>query len=583
MEQVKTFCKRYRLLFLAAAYLGLFALGVMYLRVPVGIPPEGDDKLTLNGWMYDLHRMPFWQFLLQDLQSRLRYFTFQEVRFFPFHYPSAVDLLFYGSLTSYRLYIIAFTAAAAFLVSRVVKRLGGGNALALAAFAMALALAPIYNEGMYSYYAVPQRALFWGMAAWLCLFPWQRAGHKRWAVAAALLAFISCGTYEIGYTFAVLALPVWCLREHSLRRGLRRTAPVLSGMGVALVFHLISGHGSGGGNSLTLNLPEMARVTVQQMAASIPFLSPYLQQQDCGTISGGDKIWPLLLGLAAGLLLCFVVPRRVKGKMLGGIVALGFALWFLPALLLSASARYQVPEAITWKWGYIPAAASSIGMALCLGALVALLASACRKLPNVLSVLLRLVLTAALGLALCANGAYTRGCVRTHHAENLAKYQFFARSIEAGLADAVQPGDLILCNENVWDTNTAAETNFFRRFTGRNLNAQMLGIPVPEDVSGTVYAYQTYRGYGGYDLAWCGPLQAGSTELMDTVQIYVQSAYVPDNAVIKYKVRLPDGTEEARAICLLDCTQTPRDVNGDYLATVEDTSILNEKLMIWDG
>ena len=50
-----------------------------------------------------------------------------------------------------------------------------------------------------------------------------------------------------------------------------------------------------------------------------------------------------------------------------------------------------------------------------------------------------------------------------------------------------------------------------------------------------------------------------------------------------YKVRLADGTEEARAICLLDCTQTPRDANGDYLATVEDSGIVNAKLMIWDG
>ena len=71
--------------------------------------------------------------------------------------------------------------------------------------------------------------------------------------------------------------------------------------------------------------------------------------------------------------------------------------------------------------------------------------------------------------------------------------------------------------------------------------------------------------------------------ILSAEKVYVQSAYVPDNAVIKYKVRLADGTEEARAICLLDCTQTPRDRNGDYLATVEDTSIVNAKLMIWDG
>ena len=155
MEQVRTFCRRYRRLLMAAAYLLIFAVGVLYLRVTISIPPEGDDKLTLNKWLFDLHRMPYAQFLLQDLQGRLRYFTLQEPRFFPFHYPNAVALLFYGSLSSYRLYIIAFTGAAAFLVSRVVRRFGSGDALALAGFTLALAAAPIWNEGMYSYYAVP--------------------------------------------------------------------------------------------------------------------------------------------------------------------------------------------------------------------------------------------------------------------------------------------------------------------------------------------------------------------------------------------------------------------------------------------
>ena len=215
-------------------------------------------------------------------------------------------------------------------------------------------------------------------------------------------------------------------------------------------------------------------------------------------------------------------------------------------------------------------------------ALLALLAGLCCKLPKVLSVVSRLALTAALAVGLCLNGGYLRGVVRTHHAENLAAYQFFVRTIEAGLADAVQSDDLILCNENVWDSNADAETAFFSRFTGRALHAQVLWTENPA-TDGDAYAYQTYRNYGGYDLAWCGRLQSADSDLMDGVQVYVQSAYVPDNAVIKYKVRLADGTEEARAICLLDCTQTPRDRNGDYLATVEDTSIVNAKLMIWDG
>ena len=228
MEQVKSFCRRYRRLLLAAAYLAIFAVGVLYLRVTVNIPPEGDDKLTLNLWLYDFQRMPFWQYALQDLQGRLRYFTLQEVRFFPFHYPNAVDLLFYTSLTHYRLYIIAWTGAAAFAVSRVAARLGSGDALALGSFALALAAAPIWNEGMYSYYAVPQRALFWAMTAWLCLFAWQGTRHRRWAVLGAVLSFIACGTYEIGYVFALLALVVWLLRRRSVKNALLDTAPALA-------------------------------------------------------------------------------------------------------------------------------------------------------------------------------------------------------------------------------------------------------------------------------------------------------------------------------------------------------------------
>lgn len=62
MEQVRTFCRRYRRLLMAAAYLLIFAVGVLYLRVTISIPPEGDDKLTLNKWLFDLHRMPYARF-----------------------------------------------------------------------------------------------------------------------------------------------------------------------------------------------------------------------------------------------------------------------------------------------------------------------------------------------------------------------------------------------------------------------------------------------------------------------------------------------------------------------------------------
>ena len=37
MEQVKSFCRRYRRLLLAAAYLAIFAVGVLYLRLCCGV------------------------------------------------------------------------------------------------------------------------------------------------------------------------------------------------------------------------------------------------------------------------------------------------------------------------------------------------------------------------------------------------------------------------------------------------------------------------------------------------------------------------------------------------------------------
>ena len=39
----------------------------------------------------------------------------------------------------------------------------------------------------------------------------------------------------------------------------------------------------------------------------------------------------------------------------------------------------------------------------------------------------------------------------------------------------------------------------------------------------------------------------------------------------------------AASACLLDCDRTERNEKGDYIATVEDSSILNAKVMIWDG
>ena len=73
--------------------------------------------------------------------------------------------------------------------------------------------------------------------------------------------------------FAALAFVVWCLRARSVKAGLFNTAPALGGMGVALIFHMLCGRSGGTGNEVSLDIPQVLRVLVQQMAASIPGLN----------------------------------------------------------------------------------------------------------------------------------------------------------------------------------------------------------------------------------------------------------------------------------------------------------------------
>ena len=65
----------------------------------------------------------------------------------------------------------------------------------------------------------------------------------------------------------------------------------------------------------------------------------------------------------AGAAVCLALAAYFMAPLVMGILHIGMV---YPAALLALSARYQQPEAITWKWGYIPAAASSVGLGLLL-------------------------------------------------------------------------------------------------------------------------------------------------------------------------------------------------------------------------
>ncbi len=83
----------------------------------------------------------------------------------PFITRNAVDLLFYTSFRD--------APPASSSPDRAAACCRRGGQRRCWRYALALAAPPSGNEGTYSYYAVPQRALLWAMTAWLCLFVWQ--------------------------------------------------------------------------------------------------------------------------------------------------------------------------------------------------------------------------------------------------------------------------------------------------------------------------------------------------------------------------------------------------------------------------
>ena len=72
---------------------------------------------------------------------------------------------------------------------------------------------------------------------------------------------------------------------------------------------------------------------------------------------------------------------------------------------------------------------------------------------------------------------------------------------------------------------------------------------------------------------------------MDGVQVYVQTPMFRQTTLC-HQVQSPSGRWHRGSPRHLPAglhPDPPRDRNGDYLATVELTSIVNAKLAIWDG
>lgn len=404
---------------------------------------------------------------------------------------------------------------------------------------------------------------------------------------AALFTFISCGTYEIGYTFLLL-WGLWALLLHdrfwdAVCTGL----PLLGGELAALFFYRwnqLNVTDVYEGTALSLIPGKILLTTLQQMSGSFPLNeplaagAPWPQQW-----SAGDFIWPLVLALI-GVTAVYRRQIALTAKQTILLVLAGLTLLGAPALLIGLSVKYQDQNWVSWKYAYIPAVVGTFGVTLLFWvALVWLFhmlqARGARRW-------LQLTVAAVLVVMLTGGSAWQRAATRERYPVS-ERYDraLLEASVAAGIADPAGSLDPVLCDFDVWGGSVEAQQMFFRRYGDREVNARpfMDWMQQPPQTAGNVYRMGEYAGYGGYATVWFGQALPGATDTVQKLQVYVDGGTIPDTAVLKYYHREADGSETIREIPLADLPQTERDESGRYFVAINDDAVCVPKIMIWAG
>lgn len=150
-----------------AEWIMAFAAAVaaaLYLSVTLRATLYGDDCINNPSWYYRLTHDGLWALLQGEWQSILSGLRGRSGRFFPFFLPlRSFTAAFKGSISAYRLYIIAYTLADAAGLGALLARTLHSKNSGLAYFALLPLMLCLWchseTNALYSYEALPQAAL----------------------------------------------------------------------------------------------------------------------------------------------------------------------------------------------------------------------------------------------------------------------------------------------------------------------------------------------------------------------------------------------------------------------------------------
>ncbi len=562
---------------------------VGYLRVTLLAPLGGDDQLNNLTGYYEVTHTSAWEILRSEMENNWKALTLQNSRFFPFSsLPNVIRYWLKGDISTYRMYIIVHTLVDGALLGILVSKATGRKGLGGALFALAPLMICLWSDhstnGMYSYEALPQMALFPALLAGLCMTALHKTGHIRWAVLGAVCTFWACGTYEIGYTYIIMLGFLALLLEKKFWRAVRLGLPFLAGELVALFYYVMSSRLNSGGGSydgVTLSI-EPGRILYTwlcQMSGAFPLNTLWFSDVHPTSWTAGDVFWPFLL---AAVLVVFFVLRKpeLSGRQAAYLFLMGLAILAGPAFLIAMSGKYQMNGWVSTISAYIPAAVESFGVAVMMLVILAVLFQWVRRRSAVGEA----AVAVAVLLCLTGCGAFQRAATRERYDNGQrATYEFLADCVEAGLAEDVPEESPLVCEFNVWGGYKGAQEAFFLRYGDCQRNAYHVDAweAEPQPNGEPIYFLCYARNYEGYDIAWMAHVTDDMTRYADSVKVYIQGDKVPADAILSYITLAEDGTEVWHEVSIDQLPQTEPDENGDYFVTLEDENIISRRISLW--
>lgn len=542
------------------------AAGWWYLSITTCAQLGGDDEIVNLQNYYFVSHHTFAEVLQTSWEDVLSYFRLEKARFYPFSFGLRVGLpsYFMGSLTVYRLYILAWTYADIALAAWLVGKASRNKKLGVLCFCLLPMMFSLWQDStgnsLYSYGALVQSTLLPVLLAGLCILRWQDTGHKRWAVLGAYCAFHACATFEIAFVYIVPVFGLAWLYTNNWRRAAFLNIPMLAGEGVALGFNLsargvnalraagiLSGNAANlGGVSPNFDLVAILRTWVMQMSAGFPLNAMLAGKVRPGQIELSDVVCGVVLAAAVVAVLASLdrLPTHKENLLL---FLTGLAMLSAPALMIAVSPKYQQGGNVDWRHGYIPQTVESFGVGLMAAAVFVLLLRWARGKnwwPR-----WRVVVSVVLAVGMAGSVVWQRAATRSAYAGGGREYTVFGEAVAAGIAEPAGTEDPVVCDFMVWGGNLTAQKAFFQRYADTDTNAHALQVwRTEEHTEDTVYRLGVDRGEdAAHAIAWLG---LGADEALETVTEV--KVYLPERAdkmaVLHYTVREENGTETEYAI-----------------------------------